>query len=769
MPIRTDGKISIAVWSALVVVVTIATIGSIGTRSFVSDAKWVSHTQAVRGELQQVARHVDAAKADVRGFLLTNDSAYLRRHRANLDSMDAAFRRVEALTSDNKLQQTRLTTIRALLTERESAFETTLALRTLPQSSLSTVGERLTIGELLTARVDSAIRAADDAERQLLAARSVRQTASERFVTLTSAAIVLAAIALGLLLRRSIKRDLVGRARAEAELRASEAKFAGILAIAADAIITVDEKQSILHFNHGAQEIFGYQLDEVVGQPLEMLLPARHASTHRSHVAAFATGEGTARRMGERRSIHGRRKDGTEFSAEASISKLLTPTGFIFTAVLRDVTEQRRREEFDHALATAGAQLAQSLGYDETLAAVATLPVPAVGAWTMLDMVDEDENGEPTFRRLTSRHPDPSIDAALREREAMPLDADSPDAVIDVLRTGRLQHIATVSDDWLGAHVASSREIELARQIGMHSLMIVPLMERDRAVAAWTIGSAAEQMFDDHDVTLAQALARRAGLAIENARLFRRAQREAAARKQILGIVSHDLRNPLSAVSMLSRRLAENPPSEQECRSIGNHILASVDWMHRLMEDLLDAASIDAGKLSVVVEPQSVGQILETATNMFAEQAASQGVTLTCEIPPVAPWALCDASRVIQVLANLCGNALKFTPSGGVVTMSAREEGEEVTLSVRDSGVGIPPADLPHVFDRFWHADRNARKRGTGLGLAIAHGIVRAHGGRIWVESTVGKGSEFLFTLPRVQPTVPFSMTLGASRATEPR
>ena len=716
-----------------------------------------------------MSRHVDAAKADIRGFLLTNDSAYLRRHRANLDSTEAVFRRVEALTSDDSVQQTRLRAIRALLTERESAFEKTLSFRTLPTASSGTVAERLMIGEVLAARVDSAIRAADDAERQLLDARSVRQALSERFVVITSAAIVLAAIALGLLLRRSIKRDLAGRAGVEAELRASEAKFAGILAIAADAIITVDEKQSILHFNHGAQQIFGYQIDEVVGRPLEMLLPARHSSTHRSHVAAFAGAENTARRMGERRSIHGRRKDGTEFSAEASISKLQTPTGLIFTAVLRDVTEQRRREEYDHALAAAGAQLAQSLGYDDTLAAVAMLPVPAVGVWSMLDLVEEGEDGEPLFRRFTSRHPEPLIDAALREREAMPLDWDSPDAVIDVLRTTKLQSIATVSDDWLEGHIASPREIDLARQIGMHSLMIVPLMERDRVVGAWTIGSAAEQMFDDHDVALAQALADRAGLAIENARLLRRAQREAAAREQVLSIVSHDLRNPLSAVSMLSRRLAENPPSEHECRTIGNHILASVDWMNRLMEDLLDAASIDAGKLSVVMEPQSTGPIVESVMTMLVEQAASQGLTLKSEMPPAAPWVRCDASRVIQVLGNLCGNALKFTPSGGVVTLSARQEGEEVTFSVRDSGVGIPSGDLPHVFDRFWHADRNAKKRGTGLGLAIAHGIVRAHGGRIWVESTVGQGSEFLFTLPRVEPPVPFSMKLGASRETQVR
>ena len=225
----------------------------------------------------------------------------------------------------------------------------------------------------------------------------------------------------------------------------------------------------------------------------------------------------------------------------------------------------------------------------------------------------------------------------------------------------------------------------------------------------------------------------------------------------------------LSAVSMLSRRLAENPPSEPECRTIGYHILASVDWMHRLMEDLLDAASIDAGKLSVVMEPHSTGQIMESVMTMFAEQAASQGLTLESEMPPAVPWARCDASRVVQVLGNLCGNALKFTPRGGVVTVRARQEGEEVTFSVRDSGVGIPAADLPHVFDRFWHADRNAKKRGTGLGLAIAHGIVRAHGGRIWVESMVGKGSEFLFTLPRVERAVAFSMTLDAGRETQLR
>ncbi|MEO7084130.1 MAG: ATP-binding protein [Gemmatimonadaceae bacterium] len=755
MVVRPDSKVALAIALASILAIVVAGIGVVSTWQFAQDAKWVAHSHTVRGEILAVSTHVEAAKADIRGFLLTRDSAYLRRHHANLDSSEVAFLRLEALVTDNPEQQERVVAVRDLLTRREIAFDQTLALQVPSHQYVATIGPRLTIGEALTARIDSTLAVADGDERALLAARSARQANSERFVAISSGLLVLVAGLLAFMLRRSIRHDLHLRARMEANLRASEAKFAGILAIGADAIITVDEQRTILHFNHGAIEVFGYEPAEVLGKSLEMLLPARHAGTHPAHIHAFAAGGDVARQMGERREIHGRRKNGEEFPAEASISKLMTPTGWIFTAVLRDVTDHMRRETHERALATAGVQLSHSLEYDETLITVASVPVPPVGEWSVLDLVGDLDQGDTEFRRIASAHTTPAAHAALREWESDVLDWDSPEAVIDVLRTGRLQRIDAVSDDWLEAHLAQPRQVAVAKRIGMHSLLIIPLASRGRVLGTWTIGSSPGHVFNDNDVELAVALAESAVQAIENARLMRRAQRARMAREQVLGVVSHDLRNPISAVAMLARRLVADPPVEDGGRAIGANILCSVDWMYRLVEDLLDAASIDAGKLKVEPAPYPLPAIVQPVLEMFGDRADAQHILLGTEDMTTAPLVLADATRIGQVIGNLVGNALKFTPSGGRVTIGARPDSSEMLLWIRDNGVGIPIDDIPHVFDRFWHARRNSNVRGTGLGLPISQGIVRAHGGRIWVESTLGLGSTFFFTLPLARALMP--------------
>ena len=751
MPIHTDRKVLLAAASTSVFVIAVAAIGVASTKRFEGDARWVSHTHELRGELRELSRHIDAAKGDLRGYLLTGDSAYLVRHRANILATEGAFQRVDSLSADNSEQQARLAIARGLITSREAAFDSTISL-VQPNRVSQGTSTRLAIGERLTAQIDSVVDAADRTEQNLLSARSRRQTESEWQLLVASFVIVAATLGLALAFGRSIRRDFTGRARAEIALRASEAKFAGILEIAAEGIITVDERQTIVHFNRGAEEIFGYTQAELLGKPLELLLPARHARDHHAHIESFAAGRETARRMGGRRHIHGRRKNGEEFPAEASISKLQTPSGWIFTAVLRDITERRRREDQQEALATAGMLLAQAPDYEDALAVAAQLPVPAVGVWSVLHVIEEGEGTEPLFRRAASRHPDPVVDGALRDWERDPLDWDSPEAAVDVLRTHDARIIKAASDDWLEAHVATPRHLEIARRMGVHSLIIVPLVVHERVFGVWTIGSSAEHVFDESDLELATALAERAAKAIENTRLLRGSRRATAARDQVLSVVSHDLRNPLSAVSMLARRLVDHPSADDERRSIGEHILASADWMHRLMQDLLDAASIDAGRLSIEAEPQAPHQIVDAVVQQFADRALAQNVRLRSDVSSDLPWVTADASRIVQVLGNLVGNALKFTPASGAVAIGARADGGEVVFSVRDTGCGIPEAELPRVFDRFWHARRTSATRGSGLGLAIAQGIVRAHGGRLWVESTVGEGSTFFFTLVVAKP-----------------
>ena len=177
-------------------------------------------------------------------------------------------------------------------------------------------------------------------------------------------------------------------------------------------------------------------------------------------------------------------------------------------------------------------------------------------------------------------------------------------------------------------------------------------------------------------------------------------------------------------------------------------IVESAAMMNRMIQDLLDVATIDSGHLRLDPSVQQLDELLDRVMDMTNGAASERDVVLREALPSLLPPVMVDSTRFVQVLANLVGNAVKFTEPGGSVTISAQQGADEIVIAVQDTGIGIPPGHLPHIFDRHWHARRSARTVGTGLGLAIARGIVEAHGGRIWVDSTEGLGSTFSFTVP---------------------
>ena len=233
--------------------------------------------------------------------------------------------------------------------------------------------------------------------------------------------------------------------------------------------------------------------------------------------------------------------------------------------------------------------------------------------------------------------------------------------------------------------------------------------------------------------------------------LAERMRKAANARDEVMALVSHDLRNPLSTMSMCLSALHDDPPPTADMAH-GLVMLAeeAALLMSRMIQDLLDIASIDAGQLSIERTKQAVGPTLEQAVEMHRPIAADQQITLVMDLPPGLEEhiLMIDRERIVQALSNLIANGCKFTRAGGSVTVSAVALPDAVQVTVRDTGRGIPVDAIPHVFDRFWHARHGAAQRSTGLGLAIVRGIIEAHGGRIWVESTVGEGSAFHFTLP---------------------
>jgi len=351
--------------------------------------------------------------------------------------------------------------------------------------------------------------------------------------------------------------------------------LADIIDISEDAIICIDSEQDIILFNEGAERMFGWTSGEVLGEPVEILIPERVRGIHRAHVERFRESPERARKMNSRSRITALRKHGEEFPAEIGIAKVRVDDSVVFSAVLRDVTE----------------------------------------------------------------------------------------------------------------HVELEQRLE-------------------RAVHA---------------------------------------------RDNALGMVAHDLRNPLSLVAMLSGGLLRRGDIDEAPAGLSNSLrlihCAALE-MDRLIQDLLDITHVEAGRMTVDQRAVTTVALLDGALATMRPLVENAGIRFVVDVPATLPMVRTDQKRICQALSNLIGNAIRFTPRDGAITVTAIEENAMIKVSVSDTGTGISHEHLPHIFDRFRQGSQSATRSRSGLGLPIVRGIVQAHGGQLGVKSEVGAGSTFFFTLP---------------------
>lgn len=401
-------------------------------------------------------------------------------------------------------------------------------------------------------------------------------------------------------------------------------------------------------------------------------------------------------------------------------------------------------------LTEAGRTLAGSLDYEATLQAVAELAVPRVGCYCAVDILELDGS----VRRLAMAHVDPEQVEVLRRTAALPSDPRDDGPVSSILRSGEPVLVSPVTDEWLRETAWNDEHLALMRQLAPTSLILAPLIARENVLGVLILASTrTDRYYGPDDLALACELARISSVSIDNARLYRAAQDAVRARDEMLRVVSHDLRNPIGTVVMGASLLLDEPHEELRDGPAGRTlrtIRRSAERANRMIEDLLDVSRIEAGRLVVEPSPQPLVPLLEEAVEAHRYLVQEKGIELRWRPGDSRPWALADRDRVLQIAGNLLGNAIKFTPEGGRIEVGLETGGGEVRCSVADTGPGIPAEHLPHLFDRFWQASRTDR-RGLGLGLAITRGLVEAHGGRVWVESEVGVGSTFWFTLPAVE------------------
>ncbi|HEX6749544.1 MAG TPA: ATP-binding protein [Longimicrobium sp.] len=415
------------------------------------------------------------------------------------------------------------------------------------------------------------------------------------------------------------------------------------------------------------------------------------------------------------------------------------------TGWMVDVTERKRAEESQRFLARAGAVLDSALDVEVTLASLARLCVPVLGDFCMLDTVEPDGG----VQRQAVAHVRPSREKLLAPDAAVPPGADGRgNPVAQVARSGEPVLCAECDEPALGV-LDATLGAGNARRLGTHSYMVVPVTAHEKVLAVLTLGiSQRGRRYGPMDLMLAKDLAQRGALALENARLYETAQHALRAREEVLGVVSHDLRSPLSTIVTTATLLSEiTRERREETRRWLGVIGRAAAQMDSLIGDLLDVSSMEAGRFEVAPARSDLTTLLAECCEQFRPLCQSQELVLQCDLPDALPQASFDERQLRRVLVNLLGNAVKFSRRGGSIHLLAEAADGEVRVGVADQGPGIPDEHRVRVFDRFWKAD-NGDRRGAGLGLAIAQGIVEAHGGRIWVESEPGVGSTFWFALP---------------------
>jgi PAS domain S-box-containing protein len=424
--------------------------------------------------------------------------------------------------------------------------------------------------------------------------------------------------------------------------------------------------------------------------------------------------------------------------------------------LLERAKEAKERAESAEAgqrfLSEATAILSSSLEYAETLERLTALAVPRLADWCAIDLVAPDGK----LSTVSLAHVDPSkLDTAKQLAAKYPGRSDAPFGAAAVIRTGRAEMSSNIPDELLVSVAENEEHLGILRDLALASYIVVPISAHDRVLGALSLATTrwSGRLYGPSELAIAEHLGRRAGLAIENARLYRQAQEAVRLREQVLAVVSHDLRNPLGAAQMAAESIKRRARERNDARLVkqAQTIGRSASRMERLIGDLLDMASIHVGKLKIERRPHSADAIVQEAIEPFEAMATGQGIAFNADRDVADLHVECDRERILQVFSNLLGNAFKFCRCGDQVTVRARGDGSAVRFEVADTGPGIAASEKEHLFEAYWSAERHG-KRGTGLGLFITRGVVEAHGGKIWVESEPGRGATFFFTLPLAHP-----------------
>ena len=527
------------------------------------------------------------------------------------------------------------------------------------------------------------------------------------------------------------------RKRVEAQLQ----ERSQLLDLSYEPVLAWEFNGGITEWNAGCERLYGYSRDEAIGRVSHELLQTVPSMPLKQILETLTANKEWS---GE---LRHRARDGREIVVESRLQLFDKGDRLIVLESNHDVTLQRQAAERSAFMNQVGTVLAGSLDYETTLTAVANLAVPAIADWCAVDIVEDAK-----LQRLAVAHVDPAKVEFARSLERYD-DPTSPQSPKTVARTGSPVLVPVITREMIVQAANGDQErIRLVQSLGLVSYMCVPLVAHGRLLGALTLATAeSHRHFSEDDLRFAQDVAHRAALAVDNARAYQSMQTADRLKDEFLATLSHELRTPLNAIMGYARLLRSGSVSPDRTNNALDIVERNASVLTKLVEDLLDVSRIISGKVRLNIQPVDLPNVVREAAESLMPAAEAKQLRLQVTTDPDAGPISGDPDRLQQVVWNLVSNAVKFTPKGGRIQIRLERIDSHVDIIVSDTGVGIDPAVLPHIFERFRQADSAMTRQfgGLGLGLAIVRHLAELHGGTVHAMSTgPDQGATFRVRLP---------------------
>ena len=782
---------------ALVPLILVILIGALTferAQSVVADVRDAERRHEILEASGSLLTRAIDAETGQRAYLLTGDETFLEPYRGARADIASSLRALRTLVQGDRAQDARLDGIEAVVNQRFALLDSSILQRREGRFDAASNTASQLLGKAKMDHLRGGVAAFQTFENSLLAERRIAEQRGVSNAAILIVAAALVATLLSALINLRFSRALADRDRSNAELKQVnddlqhqseelelqavelESQAAELEATSEDLKSTNDalsKTTRAAELSRDEAERARLQLEQV----LENLPDA--ASVFDSEWNWLYVNPTATRILTElgidARNVNGRnlwttvpQLSGTRFESETLrvretgkvveyeeylaeldrwMENTIVPARDTVLTISRDITRRKREEQGAKLLSEASRVLASTLEYEKTLESVARLAVGDLADWCGVDLVDEDGK----VRQVVVSHVDPAKIKWARELNKLyPPDYEAPTGVGEVIRTGQPAIYPDISDEILVASARDANHLKLLRELQFRSAIVVPMVARGHTLGALSLISTGKgRRYGDADVVLAMELATRAGIAIDNAQLYRSALAASEAKSAFLATMSHELRTPLNAIIGYQSLLKEGIEGDLNQGQLSQltRIRASADHLLGLIDEVLTFSRVEAGKEVVQREEADLQTIVKAAVAMVTPLAESKGLALRSGGDDARLFT--DAGKVRQILLNLLSNAVKFSDSGGVEVRS-RVEGRSVAVSIIDSGIGVAPENLERIFDPFWQVEQRSTRKvgGTGLGLSVSRSLARLIGGEILVESKFGQGSTFTLTLP---------------------